>query len=717
MKYPNILQHSQEDCGAACLATISKYYGRTFTISYVRDIAGTGQQGTTLLGLKRGAESLGFNARSVTASPVILDRIEKAPLPAIIHWQGYHWVVLYGRQGKKFIVADPAIAGLQYFEKNKLTEAWRDWVMLLLEPDPVRFLAQEDQKDKIGGFALFLKRVLPHRFMLTQTLLLNLVLGVLSLALPFLIQVLTDDVLVRQDSQLLGRIVIAVVIMNLVSSSLRLVQSNLIAHLAQRIQLGLNFEFGRQILRLPLNYYETRRSGEIASRLEDIQQINQLISQVLVTLPSQLFIAIASLLFMLFYSFKLTAAATIIVLLMTLPTVVYLSALQKKVRNVFSLAAENQGVLVETFKGSLTLKTTAAAPQFWEEFQSRFSRLATLTLSTLQILIVNNTFANLVANVGNIVLLWLGSLLVIRQELTIGMLLAFNSMNGNLTLFTNTAVSFVDQFIRTQTAVQRLGEVIEAKPETQEDDLKSFANIPGDADIVCTNLNFHHPGRLDLLQDFSVTLPGGKVIALIGKSGCGKSTLVKLIAALYAPKSGNIRFGIYNQQDLSLDCLRQQVVLVPQDVHFWGRSIVENFRLGSPYLTFEQIVKACQITGADEFISQLPEKYQTVLGEFGANLSGGQRQRLAIARAIVNDPPILILDESTGALDPVSEAEVLNNLLRQRQGKTTILISHRPRVMQRADWIVMLDRGRLKLQGSVEALCQQTGDHLDFLIP
>nr|WP_051036443.1 cysteine peptidase family C39 domain-containing protein [Pleurocapsa sp. PCC 7327] len=272
MKYPNVLQHSQEDCGATCLATIAKYYGRTFTISYVRDIAGTGQQGTTLLGLKRGAESLGFNARSVTASPVILDRIEKAPLPAIIHWQGYHWVVLYGRQGKKFIVADPAIAGIQYFEKNKLTEAWRDWVMLLLEPDPVRFLAKEDQKDKIGGFALFLKRVLPHRFMLTQTLLLNLVLGVLSLAPLFLIQVLTDDVLVRQDSQLLARIVIAVVIMNLVSSSLRLVQSNPIAHLAQRIQLGLNFEFGRQILRLPLNYYETRRSGEIASRLEDIQQ-------------------------------------------------------------------------------------------------------------------------------------------------------------------------------------------------------------------------------------------------------------------------------------------------------------------------------------------------------------------------------------------------------------------------------------------------------------
>ena len=412
--------------------------------------------------------------------------------------------------------------------------------------------------------------------------------------------------------------------------------------------------------------------------LEDIQQINQLVAQVLVTLPSQFFIALVSGSFMLFYSAKLTAVATFIAVLMTLPTVIYLSKLQKKVRNVFTLTADTQGVLVETFKGALTLKTTNAASQFWEEFQGRFSRIATLTLSTLQILIVNNTFANLVANTGNIILLWFGSTLVIGQELTIGMLLAFNGMNGNITLFVNTAVNFVDQFTRTRTATQRLAEVIAAEAEILEECRQSFANIPVDADIVCTNLTFHHRGRLDLLQDFSVTLPGGKVIALIGKSGCGKSTLVKLMASLYSPQSGNIRYGVHNQQDLSLDCLRQQVMLVPQDVHFWGRSIVENFRLGSPYLTFEQIVQACQIVEADEFISQLPEKYQTVLGEFGANLSGGQRQRLAIARAIVNDPPILILDESTGALDPVSEAQVLENLLDHRQGKTTILISHRP---------------------------------------
>jgi ATP-binding cassette subfamily C protein len=400
---------------------------------------------------------------------------------------------------------------------------------------------------------------------------------------------------------------------------------------------------------------------------------------------------------------------------MTLSTIAFLPILQQQNRRLLVLDAENQGVLVETFKGALTLKTTTAAPQFWEEFQSRFGRLANLTFRTIQIAIINKTFSRLVSRIGSIALLWFGSSLVISKELSIGQLLAFNSMNANFTAFILTGVEFVDELTRAQTATERLTEVIDSTPEDKGDSKKPFANIAGDAEIVCTNLNFHHAGRVDLLIDFSLKIFGGQVVALIGKSGCGKSTLAKLIAGLYMPQSGNIRIGIYNQQDLSLDSLRQQVILVPQEAHFWSRSIIENFRLGSPHVTFEEIVKACQIAEADEFISTLPDKYQTVLGEFGANISGGQRQRLAIARAIVNNPPILILDESTAGLDPVSEAQVLDQLLYHRQGKTTIMISHRPRVINRADWIVLLDRGKLKLQGSLEELKVQPGEHLDFL--
>ena len=714
MKYQVVAQHSEEDCGAACLASVAKHYRRNFTLNRIREAVGTGQLGTTLLGLRRGAEALGFNARSVRASKEILDRMNQAPLPAIIHWKGYHWVVLYGQKGKKYIIADPAF-NIRYVSKKELMEAWSDQVMLLLEPDAIRFYAQPD--DKANGLWRFARRALPYGGIIFEAFLCAIFIGLLSLTSPFLLQILTDDVLVRGDTQLLIGVIIAVVVMNLVSSSLQLVQSNLIANFAQRLELGLVLEFARTILRLPLAYYESRRSGEIISRLQDIQQINHLVAQAVISLPSSLFIGLISLSFMVFYSWKLTLVATVVAIVMSLSTIVFLPTLQQKIRSILVLDAENQGVLVESFKGALTLKTTTAAPQFWEEFQNRFGRLSNQTFRTIQIGIINNIFSGLVYAIGSVSLIGFGSTLVISKELSIGQLLAFNGMNGNFLAFIGAVLGFIDEFMRAKTATERLTEVIDSTPETPSDSNKPFAKIPSNADILCKDLNFHYAGRLELLEDFSLTIPGGKVVAIIGTSGCGKSSLAKLIAGLYTPNSGNIRFGIYNMQDLALDCLRQQVALVPQDAHFWSRSIIENFRLGSPHLTFDQIVNACQIAEADDFISKLPEKYQTVLGEFGSNISGGQRQRLALARAIVNDPPILILDESTAGLDPVSEAQVLDQLLFHRKGKTTILISHRPRVITRADWIVLLNQGKLQIQGTVEDLRSKPGKHLDFLNP
>ena len=716
LKYQVVLQHSEEDCGAACLASIAKFYGQNLTISRLREFVGTGQQGTTLLGLKQGAEAIGLNARSVRAASAILDKLDDAPLPIIIHWKGYHWVVLYGKQGEKYAIADPAV-GIRYVSKAELAAAWTDWLCLLVEPDAERFFAQGDGQASASSLQRWMRRIGIYRKILIEAFLLNMVLGLLSISSPFLVQILTDDILVRGDTQLLASVAIAVIVMNLFSSSLGLVQSNLIAQFSQRLELGFVMEFGRKLLRLPLSFYETRRSGEVISRLQDIQEINQLVSQVAISLPSQFFIAVVSFCFMLFYSKQLTLAATFLALLMTASTVIFLPVLQQKTRNLLVLESETQGVLVETFKGALTVKTTGSTQQLWEEFQTRFGRLANLTFRTTQIGILNNIFSGFVASAGSITLLWLGSGLVIDKVLSIGQLLAFISMNQNVTNWVNSLVGFTDEMTRVQTATERLSEVIDAEPETKSDRNKPFVTIQNRDDIVCKSVNFHYPGRLDLLENFSVTFPGGQAIALIGYSGCGKSTLAKVIAGLYPLQSGNIRIGDYNLQDLSLDSLRQQVVLVPQEAHFWSRSILENFRLGSPEISFEQIVKACKIAGADEFISELPDKYQTVLGEFGANISGGQRQRLAIARAILNNPPVLILDESTAGLDPASEAEVLEQLLMYRHGKTTIFISHRPRVIDRADWIIMLERGRLKVQGSAAKLRSIPGDHLEFLHP
>lgn len=539
------------------------------------------------------------------------------------------------------------------------------------------------------------------------------IIGLLSLAYPFLIQILTDDVLIRGDRQLLTGLAIAVIAMNLVSAWLELVEYNLITHFAQKLELGLVLEFARTLLRLPLTYFEARRSGEIVSRLEDVQEINQLVAQTVIRIPSQLFIAIISFGLMVFYSKSLTLVA--IAMVMTISTTILLPTLQQKVRRVMVLDSENQGVLVETFKGALTLKTTAAAPQLWEEMQLRFGSFANQTYRTAQIGIFNFTFSKLVSSIASITLLWYGSTLVFSNKLSIGQLLAFNSMTANFLGLISTLIQFVDEWTRVRTATERITEIIEHTPESEIDKNKPVVKLANNADIICEDVSFSYPGRVELLQDFSLNIPGGLVTALIGKSGCGKSTLTKLIANLYSTQTGNISIGLYNQSDIDLDCWRQQVVLIPQDAHFWSRSIIENFTLGNPQVSFEQILQACNIAGADEFISKMPDKYQTILGEFGANLSGGQKQRLAIARAIVNNPPVLILDESTGALDPVSEHQVLKQLLYHRQNKTTVMISHRPKVIERADWIVMLDQGKLQIEGTPDELSHLSGEHLDFL--
>ena len=714
MKYQVVRQHSEEDCGAACLATVAKHYGRTFALSRAREAVGTGSRGTTLLGLRRGAEALGFNARQVRASSELMDRPQEAPLPAILHWKGKHWVVLYAQRGRKYVVADPAV-GIRSLTSQELKASWANGVMLLLVPDEDRFYEQPN--DQMSGLGRFLRRAWPYRYLLLETTTINIGVGLLALAFPLMMQILTDDVLVRGDTQLLTTVAVGVIAMNLFRGVMGLIQSHLIGHFGQRLQLGLTLEYGFKLLRLPLSYFDGHRSGEVVSRLADVRRINALIAQAVSGLPSQLFIALVSLGLMLFYSWQLTLATLAVFVFVMVVNLLFLPALRQKIRNLIIEGTENQGFLVETFRGALVLKTTRATPQAWEEYQRNFGRLAHLRWGTMKLGMYRNTIIGTTSNLTMIGLLWLGSYFVIDGTLSIGQLLAFYGMSLNFLGFLILAVSLTDEFIGAQVVIQRLTEVLDATPEDADETKKPWATISPDADITCTRLNFHHVGRVELLKDFDLTIPGGKVTALIGPSGCGKSTLVKVLAGLYDLQSGNIRYGIYSQQDLSLECLRQQVMLLPQESHFWSRSILDNFRFSHPHVTFEHIVRACQIAQADEFISELPDKYQAVLGEFGVNLSAGQRQRLALARAIVSDPTVLILDESTDSLDPVLEARIFDRLLGEREGKTTVLISHRPRIIQRADWIALLGRGELKLTGSPQELLQKEGDHLAFLIP
>lgn len=711
-----VRQQSGEDCAAASLAIVTKHYGRNISINRIRELVGTAEGGTTMLGLKRGAQELGFKTKTIQAAPEILDELNEFTLPAIIYWKGYHFIVLYGQKGNKYVVSDPAL-GIRSLSRQEIIKGWEGWIMLLLEPNPKLFFSQPDDNNVASPIDSFVQRIWLYRGILAKLLPINFIVGLLALATPLLLQFLTDQILAKSDSQKLTLVAIGVVILSLFSSTLSWFQSNLVAYFAERLQTGLKIDFAQQIFHLPLSYHEARRSGTAIRRLSDIQRIIFLVSQLIIELPIKGFTRIVAVGFIFVYSWKLALIIIAIGAMMTLSTIAFQPAIQQTTYYSFSVAGENSGVLSEAFTGALTLKSTAAAPQLWQEIKERLEHEANSNFCAAKIRIVNNLFSDTMSALGTVALLWYGSTLVFQSELTIGQLIAIYGLKESFLHLVSTLVRFVADFTQVKAITQLLAELFGYTPENLGDEQKPIVTISEKANISCNDLNFQYPGRVRLLENLSVTIPGGMVVALIGRSGCGKSTLAKLLPGFYPLQSGNICVGETRLQDLPLDCLRQQIALVPQEAFFFRRSIIANFRLSAPNATFDEIVAACQITGADEFVSQFPQKYDTILGAVAANVSGGQKQRLAIARAIINNPPILILDESTANLDPLTEAEVLDGLLASRRGKTTILISHRPKVINRADWIVLLEKGKLQFNGSIEEFLLLDGKHLEFIIP
>lgn len=702
IKHQVVLQPTEADCGAACLASVAKYYGKIFSLHRLAELLGTGQQCTTLLSLQQGAEAIGFNARIVRGTAQMLDQLEGAPLPAILSWERHHWVVLYGKQGEKYVIADPAI-GIISLSRSELVEGWTDGGCLLLEPDPDRFFL-ESHVTPATPWQKWLRRLWFYRSLLLQVLSLNLVIGCLGILFPLFVQLLVDNLLTPGYSQLLISLIIAVIILMFFRGGLQLIQSQLMAHFAQRVQLGLVMEFGRNLLRLPLNFYETHQTGDVISRLKDVRELHQLITGGVINFPSQLFIMLSSLGLMLIYSFPLTIVAGILFLMTLIFALIPVQVLQVKNQNLFVYESQVQSLLSEIFQGSISLKASGLISQFWQELQSRLGRIANVAYRWHQWQIFQQVFLQFSRNLSSLILLGLGSQGVVNQSLSLGQLLGVVLLYQNWQNCAEELVKLRVNLGKVKLVTKRLTEIIERRPETQGDYQKPTGQIPGRADIIASDITFYYPGRVNVLDNFSVRVPGGKIVALIGESGCGKSTLAKLMAGLYPLTGGNLRIGIYNLPDIPLDCLRKQVVFVPSETQFWSRSILDNLRLTNPELSFQEVVLACQITGADEFISQLPEKYQTQLHELGYNLSTGQRQQLAIARGIVNDPPVLILDESTAYLDGKAESQLLEQLFYQRQDKTTLVITHKPQVIRRADWVIWLEKGQVKMAGTPEEL-------------
>jgi ABC-type bacteriocin/lantibiotic exporter with double-glycine peptidase domain len=704
-RYAFVKQQSEEECGAAALATVARHYGKRVSMPLVRQLVGTGHQGTTLLGLRRGADELGFHCRALRTDvdETFFRDVHQIELPAILHWKGNHWVVLHAVHSRSVVIADPG-EGVVRLPHRRFLETWGDGVLLTLEPDMARLQRQPDDQSQLHFVLRLLRLARPYGGLLARAMGLNAVVGLIGLGMPLLMQVLTDDILVRRDAQLLGVLGFGMVALYGFRHLVEFLERKISSYFFERLELALLLEYGHKLMQMPMRYFDTHRSGDILNRIIEMGRVNTMFNSLLLDLPADMFLAIVSLIVMIVYSVQLTLIALSAYLFIVLIQLAFLPRKYALGARLITKNASNQALLVEFFRGAQLLKSSNAGEQAWDEFQGDFGELARLSYQESQLTILSDGAVNLLSSMLHIGLLVYGSTFVLSGELSIGQLLAFAGLGMNVLAFFREGSRFAVEVLADRSVFARLTDVLEAEPEQKQRSTKWWIDLRGDETIELRQLNYAHPGRRQVINNINARIPGGQVTALVGGSGCGKSTLAKLLSGMYPPASGLIRYGGASQGDMALDCLRAQVCLVTQDSHFFNRSIIDNFRFVHPQAHYDAIVEACQVTMADDFITELPNGYNTTLGEFGANLSGGQKQRLAIARSLLGNPPVLILDESTSALDPVLEAQVLDRLLEFRRTLTTILISHRPSVIARCDFLLYLENGQLRHQGRISEI-------------
>lgn len=694
-----IKQHDMRDCGAACLASVAGHYGLQLPIAKIRQLCHTDKRGTNALGLIQGLEQMGFNAKGVKAS---LENLPKAPLPAIAHTifkeQYQHYVVIYKVHKGKISVMNPAYGKIETYTTEEFAKIWTG-VLILLEPNEYF----EQRNEKTGLYQRFYQLIQPHRSILLQALVGAIFYTLLGLSTSIYIQKITDYVLVDGNRRLLNLLSVIMIVLLLFQIFLGVMKSVLTLQTGQKIDKYLILGYYKHLLKLPQRFFDTMRVGEIISRVNDAVKIRTFINDVSIQIVVNVFIVLFSFALMFTYYWKL---ALIVALVIPFYLGIYAITnwLNKKVeRRMMEESAELESHLVESLNAVKTIKQFGAEIYANNKTDIHFSTL----LKTIYKSVLNSLFSGnaseFVSRIFTIVLLWVGAGYVIDREITPGELLSFYALIGYFTSPVSQLIGMNKSIQNALIASDRLFEIMDLEQEEVTDKIELTAEQIGN--INFENVNFSYGSRREVFKDFSCVIEKGKTTAIVGESGSGKTTLATLIQNLYPVNSGKITIGDYEVQYLSHYSLRTLIGVVPQQIDLFSGNVIENIAFGEDFPDMQRVIDLTKQLGILSFIEQLPNGFQTHLGENGSQLSGGQRQRIAIARALYKNPEILILDEATSSLDTDSEQVIqatLNEL--KRTGKTLIVIAHRLSTIAHSDTILVLRNGQLIEQGTHQEL-------------
>jgi ABC-type bacteriocin transporter len=671
MRYPIIHQRDATDCGPAVLAMVAAHYKKRLSIARIRESAGTDRRGTNLLGLSSAAEQVGFQARAVRASQQALPQLV---LPAVAHWREgnrNHFVVLYRVSPKRIVVGDPA-TGVRKLTPEEFHKNWTG-VLLLLEPTP-RLREAVNSKSALARMFMLL---LPHYRLFLDALLAAVLLTILGLTSSFFIQALVDFVFVLERTPALNWLGLGMLLVTLARVAFLGLRSFLLAHLSQRIDAEMVLGYHRHLLGLPLTFYDSRRAGEILSRLNDAIKIRVAISSTTLSVIVDSFLVLTTATIMSWLNWKLALSSLPFV--PVLAGIVWLlnKPMKRHQRAAMEKGADVEAQIVETILSIQTIKAFRAESRIRVRTEALFNDMLKSSFRSQQLAAHSTTVSSLMAGLSTVGLFWFGGHQVLAGNLTVGQLMASYTMLGTILgpieRLANANQSIHDAII----AAVRLGEVLDLDPELK----KQRANAVDRAfagSIEFHNITFRYGSRPPVFENFNLQIQAGECIGIIGESGCGKTTLISMLARFLEPTSGRILIDGIDSNEYTFECLRREIAFVPQNIVLLNGTIAENIRLGQPGATGAEMRAAARAARVDEFVDRLAQGYDTIVGERGLALSGGERQRIAIARAILLNPSILVLDEPASHLDSQSELAI-QSLIDQRRGiRTTIVISHRP---------------------------------------
>ena len=686
--------------GLICLLIIARYYDLPADGSQLQHQFAQSGQMLTDPDLLRAAKHLGLKAGLLNTS---WSKLTGMPFPALAKRTDGRYVVLAKIDGDKALIQDPVAGRPLVLSREQFESAWSGELLLFTKRANLRL------QDLKFDFTWFIPAIVKYRKFLGEVFIASFFLQLLALLPPLFTQVVIDKVLVHKGFTTLHVLAIGMIALAIFDALLGGLRTYLFSHTTNRIDVGLGAQLFRHILALPLAYFEARRVGDTVARVRELEQIRQFLTSHSVTVVLDVLFTVVFLAVMWFYSPMLTG-----VVMVSLPFYAFLSiaitpAIRVRLHEKFNRGAENQSFLVEAISGIQTVKAMAVEPPLLRKWEEQLAGYVRASFRATSLMTVAGQVATCIQKITVVAVLWVGAYRVIEGDLTIGQLIAFNMLSAQATGPLLRLVNLWQEFQQMGVSMQRLGDVLNTQPEpSYNPNRTTLQQVAGQ--VVFEDVTFRYrPDGAEVLRKVSFSVVPGNVIGIVGRSGSGKSTIAKLIQRLYVPERGRILVDGVDLAQVDPAWLRRQVGVVLQENFLFNQSVRDNIALTDPGLAMEQVILAAKLAGAHEFILELPEGYDTLVGEHGCSLSGGQRQRIAIARALVANPRILIFDEATSALDYESEAIIQQNMAQICNGRTVFIIAHRLSTVRPAHCICVVEKGEVVESGSHEELVRLKG--------